>query len=450
MKNIKHFYRLILFSALICACGEYKLEEELDNEEGSKDVPHTVQVITRSESNAQINYPLSLFLFDEKGKCIQEETIPDESASYSNNLPEGKYNLVLLSGISEDEYVIPFDFNPESFICFKEDNFAHNPIQIASAQINLTQSTTVQMTLSYAVSSINFIINDVPDEASQVNINLSPVSSGISFTGNYNNDNQSCLIPCTRKGEQWISETAYILPSESSSTRMSIQIELPDDNKAYGYTYQSALKPGYPYQFTGNYKDGITLNGVFQTEGWHTAVDVEFGISETIPDNPEEEEPDTGKDEEPDPISPTGTDSYQVTELPEEEDVWRDFYVWDMKTISETEYEAIIISPEQWEILAAEGEAFLTDYEISGIGGWRVFTKEEAKDFRSQYSYSLYDLNQFLQENGQAAFLANEDDRYLCNECLHSFAFGSSTISPVGEKRTYYLRPVKTIRLELK
>ena len=177
---------------------------------------------------------------------------------------------------------------------------------------------------------------------------------------------------------------------------------------------------------------------------------MEFGISETIPDNPEEEEPDTGKDEEPDPISPTGTDSYQVTELPEEEDVWRDFYVWDMKTISETEYEAIIISPEQWEILAAEGEAFLTDYEISGIGGWRVFTKEEAKDFRSQYSYSLYDLNQFLQENGQAAFLANEDDRYLCNECLHSFAFGSSTISPVGEKRTYYLRPVKTIRLELK
>ena len=70
MKNIKHFYRLILFSALICACGEYKLEEELDNEEGSKDVPHTVQVITRSENNAQINYPLSLFLFDEKGKCI--------------------------------------------------------------------------------------------------------------------------------------------------------------------------------------------------------------------------------------------------------------------------------------------------------------------------------------------------------------------------------------------
>ena len=121
-----------------------------------------------------------------------------------------------------------------------------------------------------------------------------------------------------------------------------------------------------------------------------------------------------------------------------------------MKATSETEYEAIIISPEQWEILAAEGEASLTGYEIDGISNWRVFTKEEAKNFVGKYSFNLYDLNQFLQENGHAVFMDNEDDRYLCNDCLHSFAFGSSTISAVGEKRTYYLRPVKTVRFKLK
>ena len=54
---------------------------------------------------------------------------------------------------------------------------------------------------------------------------------------------------------------------------------------------------------------------------------------------------------------PTDVDTYLVTELPEEEDFWKSFYVWEMKATSETEYEAIIISPEQWEILAAEGEA---------------------------------------------------------------------------------------------
>ena len=57
----------MLFSALICACGEYKLEEESDEGKTPQDVPHTVQIVTRSDNNAQINYPLSVFLFDEGG-----------------------------------------------------------------------------------------------------------------------------------------------------------------------------------------------------------------------------------------------------------------------------------------------------------------------------------------------------------------------------------------------
>lgn len=449
MKHIKHFYQLILFSTLLCACGEYKLEEGIDSEENSKDVPHTVQIITRSDDNTPINYPLSLFLFNEEGKCIQKESIPDESTVYSNSLPKGKYTLILLSGISEEEYDMPFDITPESYICFKEGlNFAHNPIQTAYAQVNLTRSTSVEMTLAYAVSSINFILNDIPDEATKVSVYISPVSSGISFSGDYKNDNQSCVIPCTRKDGQWRSETVYIFPGESSGTRLSVQIELADDTKTYGYTYQSALQPGYPYKFTGNYKDGITLNGEFQAEGWHTAVDVEFSISETLPDNPDEEDPDS---DEPVPVYPSSdTNSYLVTELPEEEDMWRDFYVWNVTAISETECEAVIIAPEQWETLAADGQKSLAGYEIDGIGDWRVFTKEEAQDFRRQYGYDLYDLNQLLQENGQAAFIDNEDDRYLCNNCSHSFAFHSSTISVVGKKRTYYLRPVKTVRFKLK
>lgn len=437
----------MLFSALICACGEYKLEEESDEGKTLQDVPHTVQIVTRSDNNAQINYPLSVFLFDEGGACIQQTTIPDASTPYNNSLPEGKYTLILLSGISENEYLTPFDITLESYISFKENNFAQTPIQMAQAQINLTKSTTVQMTLSYAVASVGFIINDVPNEATAVNINLSPVSSGISFTGEYKNDEQSCLIPCTKENGQWVSETVYIFPNESPSTHLSIQVELPDGNKTYGYTYQSALQPGYPYQFTGNYENGITLNGEFQAEGWHTAVDVEFGIGETVPDSPDD---DKEEPEEPGTNVPTDVDTYLVTELPEEENFWKSFYVWEMKATSETEYEAIIISPEQWEILAAEGEASLTGYEIDGISNWRVFTREEAKNFVGQYSFNLYDLNQFLQENGHAVFMDNEDDRYLCNDCLHSFAFGSSTISAVGEKRTYYLRPVKTVRFKLK
>ena len=177
------------------------------------------------------------------------------------------------------------------------------------------------------------------------------------------------------------------------------------------------MRAGYPYQFTGNIKDGITLNGEFQAEGWRPVVDVEFGISEEIPDNPDgggtdEEEPDGG-------IESDGTDTYFVSELPEAESIWEGFYVWRTENVSATECEALILSPDQLELPATQGREELINYEVSGIEGWRVFTKEEAKDFIAQYVDSLDDLNELLLENGLAIFYCNEEegDRYLCNNC---------------------------------
>ncbi len=448
MRYIKCYYLPILLSLLVCSCGEYKLEEEADGV--IEDNPHTVQVVTRSDNNAPIHYPLTVYLFNEQGQCVGQEIIADESVAYSRKLSEGKYTIVLLSGVTEDEYFMPIDIAPGSYITLKESNFAQAPIQIAQTQVNLTKSTTVQMTLSYAVASVGFVINEVPAEATQVSVGISPVSSGIAFDGNYKEDKQSCTVPCVKEDGQWISETVYIFPNESTSTHLSVQIELPDGNKTYGYTYQAALRAGYPYQFTGNIKDGITLNGEFQAEGWRPVVDVEFGISEVIPDNPDgggtdEEEPDGG-------IESDGTDTYFVSELPEAESIWEGFYVWRTENVSATECEALILSPDQLELPATQGREELINYEISGIEGWRVFTKEEAKDFIAQYVDSLDDLNELLLENGLAIFYCNEEegDRYLCNNCLSSFAFWSSSISVVGSKRSYFLRPVKTVRLTVR
>lgn len=447
MSYIKCYYLPILLSLLVCSCGEYKLEEEAD--EAVEEHPHSVQVVTRSDNNAPIHYPLTVYLFNEQGKCVGQEIIADESVAYSRKLSEGKYTIVLLSGVAEDEYFMPLDISPDSYITLKESNFAKAPIQIAQAQVNLTKSTTVQMTLSYAVASVGFVINEVPADATQVSIDISPVSSGIAFDGNYKEDKQSCTVPCVKEDGQWISETVYIFPHESNSTHLSVLVELPEGNKTYGYTYQAALQAGYPYQFTGNFEDGITLNGEFQAEGWHPVVDVEFGFNEVIPDNPD----DGGTGEEEGPGQEEGSDAYFVSELPEAESIWEGFYVWTIESVSATECEAIIISPDHLELLASQGREELANYEINGIKDWRVFTKEEAKGFIAQYADSLNDLNDLLQANGLAIFCCNEEgegDRYLCNNCLSSFAFWSSSISPVGSKRSYFLRPVKTVRLKVR
>lgn len=449
MHYTKITYLFVLFSTLLCACGEYQLEDGASADGADEAVPYTFHVVTRSDNNAQINYPLTLFLFDAQNQCIQQETIDDASVSYSNTLPSGEYTLILLSGISGNGYDIPFDLAPDSYISFKDRNFAQTPIQMAQAHIALTKSTSVQMTLSYVVASVSFILNDVPVEATGVTVQVSPVSSSITLSGNYKDDNQVCRIPCTKDGDQWVSDTVYLFPGESSSTHMSVQIELPDGDKAYGYTYQSSLLPAYPYQFTGNYKDGITLNGEFQAEGWYPAVDVEFGMSEIIPD--EGEENPGGSDDSGTDLPADGTDTYWVDKMPEEEEIWESFYVWKITSLSATESEAVIIASEQKYDTALALQSLLGSYRENGIGDWRVFTKEEARLFRSQYMNSLINLNSFLRSNGHDPFYDGDEDRYLCDDCSSSFSFvANTTISKVGTKRSYYLRPVKEVRLKLK
>lgn len=84
---------------LLCACGEYKLESE-ENEtvqDEQTEARYTLQLNVTSRNNAKINYPLSLFLFDDENNCVVRETIPTEESEFSSSISKGKYTLILLS-----------------------------------------------------------------------------------------------------------------------------------------------------------------------------------------------------------------------------------------------------------------------------------------------------------------------------------------------------------------
>ena len=82
---------------LLCACGEYKLESE-ENEtvqDEQTEARYTLQLNVTSRNNAKINYPLSLFLFDDENNCVVRETIPTEESEFSSSISKGKYTLIL-------------------------------------------------------------------------------------------------------------------------------------------------------------------------------------------------------------------------------------------------------------------------------------------------------------------------------------------------------------------
>lgn len=261
---------------LLCACGEYKLESE-ENEtvqDEQTEARYTLQLNVTSRNNAKINYPLSLFLFDDENNCVVRETIPTEESEFSSSISKGKYTLILLSGLNENDHSYPLEIIPDSYISLKTDNCSEEPLQIGKASVNLTQSTRITVILSYAVASLNFTLNGIPQDVTATEVKVSPVSSAVSFNGDYKNDKQQCVIPCRKEGSQWVSDATYVFPNESSQTHLSINLQSPQGNEAYGYTYQATLKAGYPYHFTGNYKGGVTLDGEFQAEGWQPEIDL--------------------------------------------------------------------------------------------------------------------------------------------------------------------------------
>ena len=271
---------------LLCACGEYKLESE-ENEtvqDEQTEARYTLQLNVTSRNNAKINYPLSLFLFDDENNCVVRETIPTEESEFSSSISKGKYTLILLSGLNENDHSYPLEIIPDSYISLKTDNCSEEPLQIGKASVNLTQSTRITVILSYAVASLNFTLNGIPQDVTATEVKISPVSSAVSFNGDYKNDKQQCVIPCRKEGSQWVSDATYVFPNESSQTHLSINLQSSQGNEAYGYTYQATLKAGYPYHFTGNYKGGVTLDGEFQAEGWQPEIDCEFGFDEILPD----------------------------------------------------------------------------------------------------------------------------------------------------------------------
>lgn len=446
---------------LLCACGEYKLESE-ENEtvqDEQAEARYTLQLNVTSRNNAKINYPLSLFLFDDENNCVVRETIPTEESEFSSSISKGKYTLILLSGLNENDHSYPLEIIPDSYISLKTDNCSEEPLQIGKASVNLTQSTRITVILSYAVASLNFTLNGIPQDVTATEVKVSPVSSAVSFNGDYKNDKQQCVIPCRKEGSQWVSDATYVFPNESSQTHLSINLQSPQGNEAYGYTYQATLKAGYPYHFTGNYKGGVTLDGEFQAEGWQPEIDCEFGFDEILPDEEEDDGNNEGTDdgnsgntggEDSSGDNDTEYDTFIVSEMPGADSIWGYFYVWQTTSISSTEAEAIIIAPEQWYTLAADALDLLNTYSEDGIEGWRMFTTEEATAFRNQFQGSVSELNEFISEYGLAFFKYSDGARYLCNNAQSTFSFANNRIIDAGRTVKYYLRPVKKVRFKLK
>lgn len=451
------FFALWACMLFLWGCGTYQVDD--DTEATESPGPYTMDVALSNATLFTSLYPLQLYLFDSKGAIVWNEEVQAQTEWPVLSQPTGDYVLAAISGLSSEDYLPPMSLNAKQLLIFSQGNCADTPLVIGKNVVKLKNDVKISMNLSYAVAALYLSFGGVPDDAIAVEARISPVSSGITLEGNWNNDGQFASVPCQKVRGIWKAGPVYVFPSESSQTHLSLNVKTASGETVYGYFFSYPLEAGKPYRFVSTGDGEVSLEGNGQIEGWTPEVSEEFPFENMTPeedwDNPQPDVPDgdenpEGEEEENGGTSDENGDNGDVMVaevLPESGSIWGPFFVWKVESVSSNEVEATLVSPRQWLLKKAEAVSVCTAYEVDGISGWRTLTTEEAEEFREQYASTLEELNEILQENGIDSF-DKYDCRYLCNNLNSTFCFYNNKILNSGETVDYALRLVKKVRVE--
>lgn len=427
----------ILFCGILFACQQVPNDDEWLSEETKP-----LKVKVRSAENVEIAYPLYLYAFDKNGKLAASQTIVDEGKDMALSLTDDEYQVVALSGVTDD-YQLPKDLTLEGEIKLSNIEGADAPLMVGRADVggSRNEGTMAEIALSYVVAQLNVVLKNVPADVSTVQLSISPLYSSLSMGGEYGGDVQKVKVNCTL-GEDgvWSAQPTYIFPGSAAETTFSVSFKKEDGTElTYGYTYQGKPEANHPFNITGSYAEGVIVGGSFEISGWEEAIDVEFTFGANAVPGVDEEEP-----EEPE---------IDLTNVPEIGTIWNDAIVADIGEADETGVDLLLLSLDEWDATTSQVSDVIEGYSVNGISDWRLPTHEEAAVLRARFSGdSRLELNDLIEEYDSSLYGVDGEERYLCtkNDVYYSFKFaGGTTTTKAGEKRSYYVRLVKTYRLAI-
>lgn len=438
MKPIKKLPLYIFLCCTLFACQQVPEDDNWVSKEESQ----SLKVKVRSAENVEISYPLFLYAFDKDGKLAASQNIEKEENGMMLTLGNGDFQLVAIAGTS-DAYLLPDSPTIDDVIIIDGTEGAETPLMVGKADIGISRSSekTAEITMSYVVAELNVKLTNVPTDVEIVQLAISPLYSSLSMGGKYGGDTQKVKVECTLNEDgAWTAQSTYIFPGSGKETTFSIYFKKADGTElTYGYTYQGKPEANHPFNITGSYAEGVIVGGSFEISGWEEAIDVEFTFGANAVPGVDEEEP-----EEPE---------IDLTNVPEIGTIWNDAIVADIGEADETGVDLLLLSLDEWDATTSQVSDVIEGYSVNGISDWRLPTHEEAAVLRARFSGdSRLELNDLIEEYDSSLYGVDGEERYLCtkNDVYYSFKFaGGTTTTKAGEKRSYYVRLVKTYRVAI-
>lgn len=418
----------------------------------------SLKVLASTDGASEMRFPLSVYAFDSNGNLAGQQTIGSSSDALTLSLAEGTYTVVAISHTEG----ITLPTSPSKTSKINVGTQSQDCLLVGNAVVTIgSRSASVDIKMGIKSAETQFVLENIPTDATEVYVNVSNLAKSMDFTGAVS-ETDVAKITLRKSGTsgQWQSGKAYLLPGTEASTIFTVTIVRPDKTESYSYTHSGTLKGGTPYVITGTYSsdNGMVLTGSFVPAKWASTVYINFSMGE-------------GNGE----VSGGGgtTGGGEVVEVPsgvQPGGLWDGHVIALVNPISETESEVTLLSLQEWEgvasakniLLPGQAEAIASAYREDNVGGWTIPTRDQANALKELYdgadmsAGNMYDvINNTLRSLGKETvkyfYMSGDNCRYLCEDATYTYHFGKAVkVTEAGATVKYRLRLVKTIKAKTK
>ena len=405
----------------------------------SNDDTYRVKITSKGGNGESVPLPLTVYAVNDDGLIESKATVTEGGASVNLSLLSGDFTFYAVAGEKASASDVP-----ENNIITAENGYFENPIMRGKYQTTVDDDTEVPMTLAYAVASVDVTLNEVPDNVTSVSVKIATLREAMNIVGDYEGSTTATLdLEKQSDGTTWKSATAYVFPSVSAPTTLTITEQLSGNTtKSYKASYNAKLVAGTPYHFKGTDTNisNHNLTVSITAEGWDNAIDEELTLTpvgENVSNVVSNDNEIFTVDKLPEAGTKLGEHVLVYVDLENKKGLLFSKFGWKQQ------------SPDMDNI-----QSIIDDYNEEGITGWNMPTEEQVDFIMSTFGSSTQayqSINSILSNVKDGIKLPKFGNTlwFLCDNAEKKFSFYSGYINPLSStdmsSASFYLRLVKPV-----
>lgn len=441
---------LLLVGASAISCRKLSTPEITLNDVAN------VKITTRATGNNSLEYPINVCAFDaHNGLLVHHNRIDNSDGEVMLPLTRDEDYRIVAYVANSSHYVVPTELTLTAEAAVvgpsKEAYAVGSALQIGSEDMTpTTDQHSIEIGLSYAVSSLNVTVKELPDDASAVTVALTAPCTKFALNGTISQP-KTVTIPLSKNTDTgyWGVTSVYILPSVEGQTA-TLELSYTIDGVVHkaSTVYDSGFRAGVPYSFNATYDSKlIQVQGVITAPEWAAEVSIPLTFEKDNGTNAGGgNNNNAGGDE---------NDAYTVDAIPAIGDIW-DGHIVAAVTGDDASATLLLLSKKRWDNVkpanAEDGtnvDEIISDYSEGDLEDWTLPTDAQAQAISNTYlnnGSKLINAMNSVQADALNALNAN----YLCGDGTRKTTFNTGTISNTSRTATYSVRLVKEVQVQKK